>query len=103
MSLSKKSVAVFFFCVHISHYVQSAYLKYLLDRRSELKVHIFLLAIIFLFFFLLVYRRNKYLQAIAVQYKWHHFSHAQCGQLSATFWTVAHQAPLFIGFPRQEY
>ena len=24
-------------------------------------------------------------------------------QLSATPWTIAHQAPLFMGFPRQEY
>ena len=26
-----------------------------------------------------------------------------CVQLSATLWTVACQAPLFMGFPRQEY
>ena len=26
-----------------------------------------------------------------------------CGQLSATLWAVAHQAPLSVGFPRQEY
>ena len=26
-----------------------------------------------------------------------------CVQLSATPWTVAHQAPLSMGFPRQEY
>ena len=25
-----------------------------------------------------------------------------CVQLFATLWTVAHQAPLFMGFPRQE-
>ena len=24
-------------------------------------------------------------------------------QLSATPWTIVHQAPLFMGFPRQEY
>ena len=29
-----------------------------------------------------------------------HFSH---GRLFATPWTVAHQAPLSMGFPRQEY
>ena len=29
-----------------------------------------------------------------------HFSHVQ---LFATLWTVAHQAPLFMGFSRQEY
>ena len=32
--------------------------------------------------------------------------HAQslsCVRLFATLWTVAHQAPLLIGFPRQEY
>ena len=29
-----------------------------------------------------------------------HFSHVQ---LFTTPWTVAHQAPLSIGFPRQEY
>ena len=27
----------------------------------------------------------------------------ECVQLSATPWTVAHQASLFMGFPRQEY
>ena len=26
-----------------------------------------------------------------------------CVSLSAAPWTVAHQAPLFMGFPRQEY
>ena len=26
-----------------------------------------------------------------------------CIQFFATLWTVAHQAPLFMGFPRQEY
>ena len=26
-----------------------------------------------------------------------------CVRLSATSWTATHQAPLFIGFPRQEY
>ena len=26
-----------------------------------------------------------------------------CVQLFATLWTVAHQAPLSVGFPRQEY
>ena len=26
-----------------------------------------------------------------------------CQTLFATPWTVAHQAPLFMGFPRQEY
>ena len=26
-----------------------------------------------------------------------------CVQLSVTSWTVAHQAPLSMGFPRQEY
>ena len=26
-----------------------------------------------------------------------------CVQLFATLWTVAHQAPLSMGFPRQEY
>ena len=30
-------------------------------------------------------------------------SHSSHGQLSATPWTVAHQAPLPMGFPRQEY
>ena len=29
-----------------------------------------------------------------------HFSHVR---LFATLWTVAHQAPLFVGFSRQEY
>ena len=29
-----------------------------------------------------------------------HFSHVQ---LCATQWTIACQAPLFMGFPRQEY
>ena len=29
-----------------------------------------------------------------------HFSHVQ---LCVTLWTVAHQAPLFIGFSRQKY
>ena len=29
-----------------------------------------------------------------------HFSHVQ---LFATLWTVAHQAPLPMGFPKQEY
>ena len=29
-----------------------------------------------------------------------HFGHVQ---LFATLWTVAHQAPLSMGFPRQEY
>ena len=27
----------------------------------------------------------------------------QCDCLFATLWTVAHQAPLSMGFPRQEY
>ena len=26
-----------------------------------------------------------------------------CVQLFATLWTIAHQAPLSMGFPRQEY
>ena len=30
-------------------------------------------------------------------------SHFSCVQLFATLWTVACQAPLFIGFSRQEY
>ena len=30
-------------------------------------------------------------------------SHFRCVQLFATPWTVAHQAPLSMGFPRQEY
>ena len=30
-------------------------------------------------------------------------SHFSCVQLFATLWTVAHQAPLFMGFFRQEY
>lgn len=49
--------------------VPGTFYKHLLDRWSEAKVawHIFLLAIIFpFFFFLLVYRRSKYLQAIAI-------------------------------------
>ena len=30
-------------------------------------------------------------------------SHFSCVQLFATIWTVAHQAPLSMGFSRQEY
>ena len=30
-------------------------------------------------------------------------SHFSCVRPCATLWTVAHQAPLSIGFPRQEY
>ena len=30
-------------------------------------------------------------------------SHFNCVQLCATLWTVAHQAPLSMGFSRQEY
>ena len=30
-------------------------------------------------------------------------SHFSCVQLSVTLWTIAHQAPLSIGFSRQEY
>ena len=30
-------------------------------------------------------------------------SRFSCIQLFATLWTVAHQAPLFMGLPRQEY
>ena len=30
-------------------------------------------------------------------------NHFSCVQLFATLWTVAHQAPLFMGFSRQEY
>ena len=30
-------------------------------------------------------------------------SHFSCGHLSATLWTVAYQAPLSMGFSRQEY
>ena len=30
-------------------------------------------------------------------------SRFSCIQLFATLWTVAHQAPLSMGFPRQEY
>ena len=29
--------------------------------------------------------------------------HFSCVQLFATSWTVTHQAPLSVGFPRQEY
>ena len=29
--------------------------------------------------------------------------HFSCVQLFVTLWTVAHQAPLFMGFSRQEY
>ena len=31
------------------------------------------------------------------------FSHSSCVPLFATPWTIAHQAPLSTGFPRQEY
>ena len=31
------------------------------------------------------------------------FSHVSHVQLFATLWTVAHQAPLSVGFSRQEY
>ena len=31
------------------------------------------------------------------------FSHQVVSDSFATPWTVAHQAPLFMGFPRQEY
>ena len=30
-------------------------------------------------------------------------SHFSCVQLFVTLWTIAHQAPLSLGFPRQEY
>ena len=30
-------------------------------------------------------------------------SHFSCVQLCVTPWTIAHQAPLFMGFSRQEY
>ena len=30
-------------------------------------------------------------------------SRFSCVQLFVTFWTVTHQAPLSMGFPRQEY
>ena len=30
-------------------------------------------------------------------------SHFSCVRLFATSWTIAHQAPLSMGFPRQEY
>ena len=30
-------------------------------------------------------------------------SHSSCVQLFATLWTVDHQAPLSLGFSRQEY
>ena len=30
-------------------------------------------------------------------------SHSSCVQLFATLWTVGHQAPLSLGFSRQEY
>ena len=32
-----------------------------------------------------------------------HAQSLQCVRIFVTPWTVAHQAPLFIGFPRQEY
>ena len=31
------------------------------------------------------------------------FSHFNCAQLLATPWTLAHKAPLSMGFSRQEY
>ena len=31
------------------------------------------------------------------------FSYVCAQSLFVTLWTVAHQAPLFMGFPRQEY
>ena len=30
-------------------------------------------------------------------------SHFSCGQLLVTLWTIAHQAPLSLGFSRQQY
>ena len=33
----------------------------------------------------------------------HMLSHFSCVQLFATLWTIAHQAPLSMGFSRQEY
>ena len=51
-----------------------------------------------------------YLKTILLRYNWHancihirvlsHFSHVQ---LCATLWTVTYQAPLSMGFSRQEY
>ena len=32
-----------------------------------------------------------------------HISCSSCVQLCATLWAIAHQAPLFMGFSRQEY
>ena len=32
-----------------------------------------------------------------------HAKSLQCVQLFVTLWTVAHQIPVFMGFPRQEY
>ena len=34
---------------------------------------------------------------------WYVQSHFSCIWLFATLWTVAHQAPLSLGFPRQEH
>ena len=44
----------------------------------------------------------------AVTFQWHkpacmHAQARSCVQLFVTLWTVAHQAPLSMGFPRQNY
>ena len=36
-------------------------------------------------------------------YLWYMLSHVSCVRLFVTLWTVAHQAPLSMGFSRQEY
>ena len=62
----------------------------------------FLFFFFFLFFFIIKFlsfsqgSKEKTVVAVVVQ----PLSHVQ---LFATPWTVAHQAPLFMGFPRQEY
>ena len=40
---------------------------------------------------------------IALNLEYLHTKSLNCVQLFATVWAVAHQAPLYMGFSRQEY
>ena len=46
--------------------------------------------------------KTKILYSVLMHEKWK-WKSLSCVQLFATKWTVAHQTPLSVGFPRQEY
>ena len=50
-----------------------------------------------------MFHRDTWLLRFCRSYPWYMHDHFSCVWFFATLWTVAHQAPLSMGFSRQEY